>query len=96
MKKINWIISKYADGQVAHSTTEIGVMKLHCTPTYTKTKRQWYASVFFDYGKPGIYGLNRDTRSEAQKDAIKLAHQMLLDYQECVDEELKSFERESL
>lgn len=92
MKKVKWELSLFGD----HFYGEIGCVNLHCCMIETETKKQRW------YGRAYIVGLNthvpngplRHSLARAKEDCIRQAREILLNFREGLESELKNFDLE--
>ncbi len=93
MKEIEWEKRGWQNPIFA----EIGSISLHCYPRLTATGLvRWYGRAWItkypQYPNNARVGGLRHTLGRAQEDAVRLAHELLLDYRAGLDAELKNFD----
>ena len=88
MKKINW----KPKGLKAEASAYVGCIRLCCYKHYTRRAEcRWYASVGHTAANMR-YGPKRCSSSKAKEDAVRLARELLLDYQAGLTAEMKNFD----
>lgn len=93
MNKIKWTpkgSSKYARAQV-------GCIRMHCYMHFTQmAKPRWYAYVSLDYrAYTRRYGKMRHSLVEAKGDAVRMGHELLLDWNAALEAELANYEKKT-
>ena len=90
MKKINWKVTKYS------ARAKVGSIELTCFSQRTTNKKtfKWYSlvSLFGTYYSGLTIGPTRRSLNEAQEDAVRMTRELLYDYKEAVDSEMKHWE----
>jgi hypothetical protein len=83
MRKINW---KQVNSDIR---AQVGCINLNCFSYYSK----WYAFVYCDVdGFQSKCGPYRKSLSKVKEDAVKIACEMLCDFQAALDIEKKNFD----
>lgn len=97
MRKINWKSEKPKEYVFAR----IGNVGMFCSMYYKNTKSitdpnnpgcRWQACTWIGGTPIAKDGPIRQSLSQTKEDAVKLARELLLDYKECLDKELKNFD----
>lgn len=84
MKSIKWKVSKHSARAI------VGGMRLSCS----LNKTRWYASVYcmkLELFNSTMCHKTYTTLKEAQNEAVRLARELLLDVQTCLNVELANF-----
>lgn len=91
MKKINWTPKRSRTNSEATVGNIIMRCERHYLPDDIKSRR-WFAYVsWLDKDTTFRYGPVRKSSLEAQKDAVRIACEMLLDYYTCLKVEMDNF-----
>lgn len=92
MKKISW--KPRRSNQSVRAS--VGILRLGCIfhPAKKFKPDNWYASVWvYGHFTDSVRcGSNRTSLLEAKEDAVRLARELLFDYQAAIDVEMKNFE----
>lgn len=93
MRKINW---KFDISRTCVCAT-VGCIVMSCYRHSSKRKNAkfvWIADVFIKANRMDsiVWGPNRKSIDEAKRDAIRIAREILFDYQSCMDAELKNWD----
>jgi hypothetical protein len=90
MQKINW----EPKGSRDSVNTQIGQIRLHCSRSFLASGDvRWYAYIYITSGVRFFReGPFRCSLQEAKEDAVRLARELLLDYQEGLDIEKANFD----
>ncbi len=96
MRTINWQHTKSFTGTDMHIIAHVGNVVLRCHLAFSENSvcQEWFAGVHI--GKIGCaigcYGPIRKSVSKAKEDAVRLARQLLLDFQTDISAEIKNFD----
>lgn len=90
MRKINWKPKRPSKNSNPYITARIGSIVLHC---YLEPKCRWFAVASIrDISGTLRHGSIRKSLDKVKEDAVRLARELLLDYQAGLTAEMKNFD----